>query len=246
MISESNANPFRRTLEDVVYMGIIAPHEIHGDSIRTVKLIQNIKGYPELFEKAFGSKNVTMNNISRAIAQFIRTLVSANSKFDRYSRGEELLSFDEYQGWLIFSEDADCSNCHSGFLLTNNQFFNNGKQNDFSGIYEDLRDRFHYTNNFVDIGAYRAPTLRNIDLTGPYMHDGRFKSLDEVIDFYSEGVVKSDYISPMMLYSNSAGIHLSTTGKKSLKAFLLCLHDDEFLTNTKFAKPNHFPDGTTN
>jgi len=244
MIHPSNPNPNRRTLEDVVYMGIIAPHEIHGDSALTVQLIQKISGYPELFEKAFGTKKVSMKYISYAIAQFIRTLISSESKFDRFTRGEEQLSYEEFLGWLIFSETADCANCHGGVLITNNLFFNNGKQTDFSGIFDDPRDRFHFTNKTTDIGAYRAPTLRNIDLTGPYMHDGRFNTLDEVIDFYSEGVKLSPYISPLMQFANTKGIQLGPVGKQALKAFLLSLHDEKFIANQKFSKPKTFPDGS--
>ncbi len=244
MIHPSNPNPNRRTLEDVVYMGIIAPHEMHGDSTFTVQQIQKISGYPDLFEKAFGTKKVSMKNISYAISQFIRTLISSESKFDSYMRGEEQLSHEEFLGWLIFSETADCENCHGGVLTTHNLFFNNGKQTDFSGKLDDSRDRFHFTNNAIDIGAYRAPTLRNIDLTGPYMHDGRFKTLDEVIDFYSEGVKLSPYISPQMQFANTKGIQLGTEGKKALKAFLLTFHDEKFITNPKFSRPKEFPDSS--
>jgi len=243
MIHFSNPNPNKRTLEDIVYMGVVAPHEMNGDSTKTVQLIQRLPGYSELFEKAFGTKKVSMRNISRAIAQFIRTMISSNSKFDRYSRGEEQLTYEEYHGWLIYSDDAECTNCHGGPLLTNNSFFNNGKQTNFSGMFEDFRDRFHYTNNPLDIGAYRAPTLRNIDLTGPYMHDGRFKTLEEVVDFYSEGVVLSPYISSMMSFANSGGIKLSPESKHALIAFLRCLKDDSFLTDPKFSNPITFPDG---
>ena len=242
MIHPSNPNAERRTLEDIVYMGVIAPHELHGDSIRTVKMIQGIKGYPELFWKAFGTRVVTMKNIEKAIAQFIRTLVSTNSKFDRYCRGEEQLTYEEYNGWIIFEEEADCANCHGGILLTGNLFFNNGKQTNFTGVNDDTRDRYHFTGIPADIGAYRAPTLRNIDLTGPYMHDGRFKTLDEVIDFYSEGVQLSPYISPQMQFASKGGIHLSAESKAALKAFLLTLHDNDFISNPAYSKPYQFPD----
>ncbi|MCE1168339.1 MAG: cytochrome-c peroxidase [Sphingobacteriia bacterium] len=244
MIHPSNPNSERRTLEDIVYMGVIAPHELHGDSIRTVKMIQSIKGYPELFEKAFGSNVVTMKNISKAIAQFIRTLISTNSKFDRYCRGEEQLTYQEYKGWIIFEEEADCANCHGSILLTNNLFFNNGKQTDFSGANEDTRDRFHYTGITSDIGSYKATTLRNIDLTGPYMHDGRFKSLDEVINFYSEGIHDSPYISPQMQFASNGGMHLNADSKAALKAFLMTLHDNDFINNPAFARPALFPDNS--
>jgi len=250
LIHPSNPTPGRQTLEDVVYMGLRAPHELNGDSTRTVALIQKIPGYPELFEKAFGSKKVTFKNIERAVAQFIRTLVSANSKFDKYLRGEVALSDDEMAGLELFTTElgGDCFHCHGSSgnpMFTTNLFYNNGKQIDFTGANDDPRDRFHVTGNIMDIGAYRAPSLRNIDLTGPYMHDGRFKTLDEVLDFYSTGVVISPYISPLMHHANTGGVRLSTTQKQLLKSFLMSLHDDDFITNPNTAKPSKFPDGTS-
>ena len=249
-INASNPNPYQRTLEDVVYMGVIAPHELNGDSARTVKLIQSVPGYPDLFFKAFGSKTVTYKNISRAVAQFIRTLISSNSKFDKYMRGEVALTDDELGGLGVFTTEngGDCFHCHGSSgnpLFTTNLFYNNGKQTDFTGANDDIRDRFHVTGDPMDIGAYRAPSLRNIDLTGPYMHDGRFKTLDDVLDFYSTGVVASPYISPLMHHVNTGGVRLTPPQKVMLKAFLMSLHDDDFITNPKFAKPAKFPDGTS-
>ena len=249
-ISASNPNPNQRTLEDVVFMGVIAPHELQGDSVRTVNMIKSIPGYPDLFLKAFGSSTVTFKNISRAIAQFIRTLISSNSKFDKYLRGEVALSDDELGGLGVFTTEngGDCFHCHGSGgnpLFTTNLYYNNGKQSDFTGVNDDIRDRFHVTGDPMDIGAYRAPSLRNIDLTGPYMHDGRFKTLDDVLDFYSTGVVASPYISPLMHHVNTGGVKLTPPQKVLLKAFLMTLHDDDFITNPKFAKPDKFPDGTT-
>lgn len=249
MINSSNPNPNQRTLEDIVFMGVIAPHELQGDSVRTVNMIKSIPGYPDLFLKAFGSNKVTFKNISRAIAQFIRTLISSNSKFDKYLRGEVALSDDELGGLGVFTTEngGDCFHCHGSGgnpLFTTNLYYNNGKQSDFTGANDDIRDRFHVTGDPMDIGAYRAPSLRNIDLTGPYMHDGRFKTLDEVLDFYSTGVVASPYISPLMHHVNTGGVKLTPPQKVMLKAFLMTLHDDDFLVNPKFAKPDRFPDGT--
>jgi len=250
MINSTNPDPHKRTIEDVVFMGVIAPHEIQGDSVRTVKLIQSLQGYPDLFLKAFGSSKVTFKNISRAVAQFIRTLISSNSKFDKYMRGEVALTDDELGGLGVFTTEngGDCFHCHGSGgnpLFTTNLYYNNGKQADFTGVNDDVRDRFHVTGDPMDIGAYRAPSLRNIDLTGPYMHDGRFKTLDDVLNFYSTGVMASPYISPLMHHVNTGGVQLTPPQKTMLKAFLMTLHDDDFITNQKFAKPSRFPDGTS-
>ena len=239
----TNEHVSRRNIEDLVWMGVMAPYEMNGDTNRTRKLIQQINGYPELFEKAFGSRTVTMRNIGRAIAQFIRTLVSSNSKFDRYLRGEEQLSDQELNGYVIFTteEGGDCFHCHGGSgnpLFTTNLFYNNGKDS----VFNDPRDRYSVTQDPADRGAYRAPSLRNIEFSAPYMHDGRFKTIDEVINFYSQGLVKSKYVHPLMHHLNNGGVHLLPAGKADLKAFLLTLSDKTFITNPDFSKPVLFPD----
>lgn len=245
LVHQNNGDASRRRLEDLVWMGVVAPHEMHGDTNRTVALIQSIPGYPELFFKAFGSETVTMENIGKAIAQFVRTLISANSKFDRYLRGEEQLNQDELSGYVLFmtEEGADCFHCHGGGgvpLFTTNLFYNNGKDT----VFNDPRDRYFITGNPNDKGAYRAPTLRNIELTAPYMHDGRFATLEEVIDFYSHDVKPSPYVHPLMHHVNNGGVQLTPKKKQDLLAFIRTLRDDEFLINPEFSKPATFPDGS--
>lgn len=244
-IYATNATIYKRNIEDLVWMGVVAPHEMHGDTNQTRNLIQQIPGYPGLFEKAFGSHIVTMRNISRAIAQFIRTLISSNSKFDRYLKGDEQLSDQELSGYVLFTTEdgADCFHCHGGSgnpLFTTNLFYNNGKDS----VFIDPRDRYAVTGDPADIGAYRAPTLRNIEFTGPYMHDGRFKTIDEVINFYSQHIVKSPYVHPLMHHLNDGGIQLTPSEKADLKAFLLILSDNTFITNPDYGKPALFPDGS--
>jgi len=244
-VFNSNEIKGRRTIEDIVTMGVTAPHEMAADTNRVKSVIQQIPGYPELFEKAFGSRTVTFRNISRAIAQFVRTLISSNSKFDRYMRGDEQLNTSELNGFVLFmTEDgADCFHCHGGDgnpLFTTNLFYNNGKDT----VFNDLRDRFSVTGDPADIGAYKAPTLRNIELTAPYMHNGRFNTLEEVIDFYSHQLVGSAYVHPLMHHVNDGGIQLLPSEKADLIAFIKTLRDDGFLTNPAFSKPEKFPDGS--
>lgn len=246
MIRPSNSDENRRTLEDLVWMGVVAPHEMSGDTNRTKALIQQIPGYPALFGQAFGSQTVTMKNISRAIAQFVRTMVSADSRFDRYMRGELQLSTQELNGFVLFTteEGADCFHCHGSSgnpLFTTNLFYNNGKDTEFN----DPRDRYAITGEETDRGAYKATTLRNVGLMGPYMHDGRFATLDEVIDFYSHDVKVSDYVNPLMHHVNEGGVQLTPSEKSDLKAFILSLQDEAFLTNPDLAPPLLFPDGKT-
>lgn len=244
-VSLNSSDKNKRSIEDFVRMGVTARHEMGGDTNRTKNLIQSIPGYPELFEKAFGSKTVTFKNISRAIAQFVRTLVSSNSRFDRYMLGEEQLTTSELNGYVLFmtEEGADCFHCHGGEgnpLFTTNLFYNNGKDT----VFDDPFDRYSITGDDHDKGAYKATTLRNIELTGPYMHDGRFKTLEEVIDFYSEALLWSPSVHPLMHHVNDGGVQLTPSEKKDLVAFIKTLRDESFLTNPSFSKPEKFPDGS--
>ncbi len=247
LISEDNPDPHYRNIEALVWMGIVAEHEMNSDTNRAKEVIQSIPGYPELFEKAFGSKKVTVKRMGKAIAQFIRTLISANSKFDKYLRGEVQLNASELQGFVLFTteEGADCFHCHGGSgnpLFTTNLFYNNGKDSLFTGPYEDPRDRYHITGDPQDLGAYKAPTLRNIELTGPYMHDGRFARLDDVINFYSHDLVWSPYIDPLMHHIANGGVQLTPKEKEDLKSFIRTIRDEDFLNNPDFGPPEKFPD----
>ncbi|MDD3877390.1 MAG: cytochrome c peroxidase [Bacteroidales bacterium] len=245
MIHESNDflyenNPLyhRRNIESLVWMGIVAPHEMYGNVDQTVQLIASIPMYAEKFEAAFGTPEVTYERISKAIAQFVRSLVSFDSKFDKYLRGEVQLTTQELQGFVLFTTEsgADCFHCHGASqnpLWTTNLFYNNAKDS----IFNDPRDRFAFTGDVMDKGAYKSPTLRNIELTGPYMHDGRFSTLEEVIDFYSEGLVFSPYANPLMHKLPDNGAQLTPNQKQALLSFLKTLTDESFTTNPAFSKP---------
>ncbi|MCK9339466.1 MAG: c-type cytochrome, partial [Bacteroidales bacterium] len=159
-------------------------------------------------------------------------------KFDRYLRGEEQLTNQELHGYILFTteEGADCFHCHGSDgtpLFTTNLFYNNG----LDSVFTDSRDRFSVTGNVRDHGAYRAPTLRNIAVTAPYMHDGRFKTLDEVLQFYNSGLVNSPYIHPLMHKINEGGALLTPAELADLKAFLQTLTDENFLNNKKYTNP---------
>jgi cytochrome c peroxidase len=241
-VSEDNPDPMRRNLEALIYLGIIAPHEFNSDTLSAVNAIRAVPGYAKLFKAAFGSENVTVDRMGKAIAQFARTFISANSEFDQYLRGETQLSPSELNGYVLFvtEEGADCFHCHGGSgnpLFTTNLFYNNAKDS----VFNDPLDRFSVTGDPMMHGAYKAPSLRNIALTAPYMHDGRFKSLDEVIDFYSEGLVNSPYVDPLMHYIHSGGTRLTPSEKADLKAFLLTLTDEDLIKNPALSKPERMP-----
>ena len=242
-VSVENPSPSMRTLEDFTWMAIAAPHECNGDTARVATLFQSIKGYPGLFYNAFGSDRVTVKNMGRAIAQFVRTLVSDNSRFDRFMRGEINLTNSERLGYVLFmtEEGADCFHCHGGDgnpLFTTSRFYNNGKDS----VFTEPGDRFSITGLLGDKGAYKAPTLRNLLFTAPYMHDGRFKTLDEVLTFYNSNLIWSPYIDPLMHHVATNGIRLTPMELADLKAFLLALTDSSFVSNPAFSAPGSFPD----
>ena len=242
-VYSENTNIYKRRLEDLAWMGIYAPHEMRSDSFKSKAMIQSISGYSPLFKKAFGNEEISFKKISYAIAQFVRSLISANSKFDRYLKGEVMLTEQERAGYILFvtEQGADCFHCHGGGgnpLFTTHLFYNNGKDT----VFTDVMDRFAVSGNAMDKGAYKAPSLRNVSLNGPFMHDGRFATLDEVIDFYSHHVVQSNEINPLMHHVLRGGVQLTPSQKTDLKAFIQTLHDANFLTNPVFARPEKFPD----
>jgi cytochrome c peroxidase len=241
-VREEHPDPMLRNIEALVYMSIIAPHEMNSDTLAAVNTIRDIAGYPAMFKAAFGSEKVTIDRMNKAIAQFIRTIVTANSRFDKYLRGEVQLTPSELNGYVLFTteEGADCFHCHGGGgnpLFTTNLFYNNAKDS----VFDDPRDRYAITGQASDHGAYKAPTLRNIALTAPYMHDGRFMTLDEVIDFYSEGLVYSPYVDPLMHWIAYGGTQLTPKEKEDLKAFLLSLTDLDLLTDPAYSRPAALP-----
>lgn len=223
-----------KNIESVVWMTVIDPNEINGSIDKTVSMISSIPIYPPLFEDAFGSKEINMERITKAVAQFVRTIISNRSRYHQFIEGKAELSDSETRGMeLFFSEEADCFHCHGGFLMSTYDYFNNAKDS----VFTDPLDRSFVTGDIHDTGTYRAPSLINVELTGPYMHDGRFETLREVIDFYSNGLVSSPYTHPLMKYVGTDGVQLSEQEKEDLIAFLKTLTDHELLTNPKFSKP---------
>lgn len=221
--------------------------ELHQLLAVGVAKLQQTDLYPPLFFKAFGSKTITEENTLKALAQFERTLISANSRYDRYYAGDRsALTPDEVQGLLLFNNHPDpshgiaganCFHCHGGTLFTARDFFNNGLDLTFAD-----NGRGQATSQAFDNGKFRAPTLRNIALTAPYMHDGRFATLEEVVDHYSDHVQRqSPNIDPNMLDATNvpfgAQLSLTATQKRQLVAFLKTLTDTTFVRDKRFANP---------
>lgn len=190
--------------------------------------------YPEMFQLAFPSEAINQETVIKAIAQFERTLISANSKFDRYLLGQENLTASELNGFNVFMDESrgDCFHCHGSDnnpLWTDNKFHNNGLDATFTDLGLAI-----FTGDPSDNAKFKTPTLRNLVFTAPYMHDGRFTTLEEVINHYSEGLQNSPTIDPLMKKVDEGGVQLSSQDKADLKAFLLTLTDTSFTTNPDF------------
>lgn len=214
------------------------PIEMHNTWDNATSNLQATSGYPELFSKAFGTDVITKTLVTKAIAQFERTLISATSKFDKYLLGEATLTAAEENGIAIFMDETrgDCFHCHgdpNSPLWTDNTFHNNG-------LDETITDRGlgGFSGDPREFGLFKSPSLRNLAYTAPYMHDGRFQTLEEVINHYSEGLVYSETIDPLMKKVAQGGVHLTEDEKSDLKAFLLSLSDPSFLNNPDFQNPN--------
>ncbi len=190
--------------------------------------------YPALFRAAYGSDEITSAQFLKALSQFMLTLVSANSRYDRYRRGEETFTADEKAGLGLF-QTKGCATCHAGALFSDGSFRNNGIGR---GVTDDL-GRAKITELAADRYTFRVPSLRNVEVTKPYMHDGRFYDLETVIDHYRERVQDGPTLAPFLKQGGRSGISISDEEKRQLVLFLKTLTDREFLTNPKFAEPTN-------
>jgi cytochrome c peroxidase len=219
------------TLEDVM---LFETKDFFGTDLE--KINSNAE-YKSLFKKYFGVSYITHKEIAYALAQFTRTLISGNTKYDRFVKGTEQLTLQEQRGWQIFfSEKGDCFHCHTILITTDNQFHNTG----MDSIYTKTADKGYYnvTGNIADLGKFRTPNLRNVALRSHFMHDGRYATLEEVIDFYDHGVKRVSNLDPIMTKPGKEnGLQLTSEEKEQLVAFLHTLTDSTFLQNSAYAHP---------
>jgi len=224
------------TLEEQALDPVVNPIEMNATWPEVEAKLNAHSEYPELFRKAFNVDRIDSLAVAKAIAQFERTLISGNSKFDRfYNQQAGQLSDAELRGLTLYiTEAADCFHCHGlGGLITDNRFRNNGLDVAFSDS-----GRYNVTQDVADIGKFRTPTLRNIELTAPYMHDGRFFTLEQVVDHYSDHVQISETVDPLMELVGFGGAQLSVQDKADLVAFLKTFTDTEFINNEDHSNPN--------
>lgn len=220
------------TLEDVMRF------EVEDFFQVDVSVLQSRPDYVARFQRVYGEGTITQDLVGKALAQWFRRLASTNSKFDRYLMHTEQLSEAELSGMMIFqTERGDCFHCHGLPLMSDNSFHNIGLGATFEGADQG---RFLVTGDPSDMGAFKAPTLRNIALTGPYMHDGRFATLEEVVEHYVSGVHPSPSLDPLMTKPGQmTELLLGPVQKAELVAFLHTLTDDDFVSDTALASPFH-------
>jgi cytochrome c peroxidase len=215
------------SLRQQVLMPIQDGKEMHEPLEELVGKLAAAPGYADQFEKAFGSREINADRVARALEQFVLTLESSDSKFDRALKGRVELSEEEKHGFELFMTEydpqrgftgADCFHCHGGPLFSDFRFTNNGLDADPSDT-----GRERVTGNALDKGKFAVPSLRDVALTAPYMHDGRFQTLEEVIDHYCIGTKRSETLDPNLAKHPDGGVPLSVNDKKALVAFLRTL-----------------------
>lgn len=217
------------TLELQVLAPISDENEMDNNIVTVVERLQRIPAYVELCQEAYG-RTPDPFCLTRALAAFERTLISGDSRYDRHSyHGESgALNAAEIRGLNLFQSDAlKCAECHSGFNFTNEDFRNNG----LKAVYPDT-GRARITLDPADAGKFKVPSLRNVALTAPYMHDGSIATLGEVIDHYAAGGMGHRNQDPLV-----AGFVLSDAEKADLIAFLESLTDEVFIRNPVFSDP---------
>ncbi len=217
------------SLEDQAVGPIYNPVELDNDSVTVMRALRTDAIFPAMFSRAYGDTQITMTRIAYAIASFERTMMSDSSPYDRYTRGDlSALSAAAKRGFTLFkSPEVNCISCHSGPNFTDNQYHSNGL--DFH--YPDA-GRFNVTHDPNDIGKFRTPTLRNLVFTAPYMHDGRYNNLLQVVNHYNQGGQHNPTQDPRV-----HPLHLTRPQMEDIVAFLKSLSDSTFITRKDLSNP---------
>jgi cytochrome c peroxidase len=221
------------TLEDVMYVEVT--ERFHTD----MEKINAIEEYRLMFRKYYGVKTITEHDLAKALAQFLRTLISKNTKFDRVLLGQEVLSPQEELGrQLYFGERGDCFHCHTILFTSDNALHVNGLDAEYNK--EIDYGYYNVSKNPEDKGRFRTPNLRNIALKNTFMHDGRFSTLREVVEFYNSKVNLVPNIDPVMLKPNRVDgkLNLEEYEIDALVAFLHTFTDYDMIADTAFSNPN--------
>jgi cytochrome c peroxidase len=229
-----------KSLRQQVLMPIQDVHEMNETLDRVIAKLESDGTYSGQFKAAFGSAPITPERIALALEQFLLTLISQDSKFDQAARKLTQLTPQEQRGLQLFITEhdsarglrgADCFHCHGGNLFSNHQFMNNGLE-----PRSDDRGRMEVTDSENDRGKFKVPTLRNVALTTPYMHDGRFATLEEVVEHYNGKLHRSRTLDPNLAKHPESGLGLSADDKAALVAFLKTLTDESFSRSASTSK----------
>ena len=235
------------TLEDQIIQPVINPIEMNAEWSDVMVKLRQDEEYMKLFAKVFSTVDVDSTHVAKAIAQFLRIVVSDDSKYDRFRRGEYTPTESESRGMDLMVREGgdpelgqggqwggDCFHCHplAGLQFSDYQLHNNG----LDSVFTDL-GRGEVTGDPNDFGRFKTPSLRNVEFSAPYMHDGRFASLEEVIEHYNSGGHASSTVDPFMKFT-SGGLQLSEQSKQDLIAFLKMLSDPVFLSNPDYSDPD--------
>ena len=232
-------------LRDQSLKPIEDPFEMNETLDNVIAKLSASQLYKDQFTRAFGSDEVTSEKMSLAMEQFMLSIISYDSKYDKFLAGEVQLSESEERGRLLFETEynpffpelsgADCAHCHGGSNFENDKYMNNGLDMDAS--FADI-GREDVTGNLADKAKFKVPTLRNINLTPPYMHDGRFKSLEEVIDHYNSDIKQSSTLDPALIQVvDNGGLNLTEQDKADLVNFLKTMTDQTFVNNQEYTDP---------
>ena len=221
-----------KTLEEQAGGPMQNPIEMGNTHDVVVNTLRGIPGYRARFKQVFGSEEFGIDEVTKAIATYERTVLSGNSPYDRYKAGnKKALSAEQVRGMDVYFNKAKCDQCHEGVNLTANSFHNIGVGADKPNPDEG---RSAVTKNLADWGAFKTPTLREIARTAPYMHDGSIATLEEVVDYYDKGGVANKNLDERM-----KPLKLSAGDKKDLVEFLKALNGEGW--QAKLVAPTVFP-----
>lgn len=216
---------------DFVPINAIEAHfEMDETLANVVYKLNQSSTYPALFNEAFGIDTITSPFLLHALSQFTLMMISDQSKFDLFLNNKATLSNEEMKGYEVFNQK--CSSCHSGVLQTDFSYRNNG----IDSVFTDL-GRALITENLLDEGKFRVPSLRNVTRTAPYMHNAKFNTLEEVLKHYATNVRISPTLDPLLNNNNSIGIDLTETEQRQIITFLGTLTDYEFISDDRFFAP---------
>lgn len=210
---------------------ITAFEEMDSNFTEIIQKLSADEQYKTMFRNAYGDSEINATRILQSLGQFIATIISSNSKYDKFINGIVNLTNSEENGRILFQQK--CSVCHSGALQTDESFRNSGHY--YNAQYAD-GGLFRVTSDSVDFMKFRVPSLRNVELTTPYMHDGRFYSLEAVLNFYSEGVEDNANLDPLLRQNGTIGIPMTQQEKQDIISFLKTLTDTEFIQNPNFSE----------